>query len=500
MPYQVNFGRMTMQSSAFIANPASRFRIAVLGDFSASANAGRLETGGALAARKPLRVDCDNLDAVLARFGIKLKLQLGSGVVEIPIASMDDFHPDQLYHKLALFGQLAALRQRLNTASTFATAAAELQSWAGDLPIAAPVEPARGSVIPSEGGLNDFARLVGGSGGNAAPAPGEVETPISRLLREIVGPHVVAEKDPRQPAMVAAVDAALSEAMRSVLHHPDFLALEAAWRSVDFLIRRLETGEQLQVVLYDITAEEIAADLSCVDALEETGLYRMLVELPAHDAHQGAFSAIVGNYTFDRTPSHAELLGRLARIVARAPAPFVTALDSAAIDQDPKALPPPVVEAWAALAAQPESACLGLATPRFLLRLPYGDRSDAIESFDFEEFNAQVGLRGMVWGNPATLVALLLGQSFVEYGPKLHLGSIMAAGDMPFHFFTGSDGEQVALPCTERMLTTRTATFLAAQGFMPLVATKGSPEVRLASFHGYNGAPLAGPWAPVPAT
>ena len=136
-----------------------------------------------------------------------------------------------------------------------------------------------------------------------------------------MAPHVVPAKDPRQDALVAAVTASLAATMRDVLHHPDFQALEALWRAVDLLVRRLELDEKLQVVLYDVTAEELAADLARADALEDTGLYQMLVEAPAQDAHQGPFSVILGQYVFDQTPPHAELLGRVAKIAAAAGAP-----------------------------------------------------------------------------------------------------------------------------------------------------------------------------------
>ena len=101
--------------------------------------------------------------------------------------------------------------------------------------------------------------------------------------------------------------------MRRVLHHPDFQAAEAIWRGVEFLVRRIETGARMEIVLYDVSAEELAADLAATDALEETGLYGMLVEQPALDAHQGPLSAIIGLYGFELTPPHADLLGRVAQ-------------------------------------------------------------------------------------------------------------------------------------------------------------------------------------------
>src|SRR3546814_7389721 len=98
---------------------------------------------------------------------------------------------------------------------------------------------------------------------------GDVDAPAAELLRHLVGPHVVPAADPRQDALVAQVDEALAGTMRRILHHPDFQTLESLWRSVDMLVRRLETGGSLQIVLYDISAEEIAADLAAADDLEE---------------------------------------------------------------------------------------------------------------------------------------------------------------------------------------------------------------------------------------
>src|SRR5262245_33038074 len=73
------------------------FRIAILGDFSGLANRGEAEPGD-LAGRKLHRVDRENLDSVLAALGAKLRLPLDDGEeVELRFASLDDFHPDQVF-------------------------------------------------------------------------------------------------------------------------------------------------------------------------------------------------------------------------------------------------------------------------------------------------------------------------------------------------------------------------------------------------------------------
>src|SRR4051812_12034323 len=494
MGYEVNFGSMRAAASRPGSKKTGSFRIAVLGDFSARANTGKLDTGASLATRKPLKVDCDNLDAMLKRCGVKLRLPIGEGgtVVELAVNSMDDLHPDQLYNNVPIFSELSGLRQRLKTTSTFAKAAKEVQAWAGVKISLPPRHRPRSGSIPVNGKLSDFARLVG-----VPTAPAKPAVSIADMLKNLVGPYVVPAKDPRQDQLVATVDSALAGLMRSVLHHPDFQSFEALWRSVDMLVRRLETDEHLQIVLYDITAEEIAADLSKADALENSGLYKLLIEQPAMDAAQGPFSVVIGNYLFEQTPPHAELLGRIGKILAQTQTAFIAGVGTSCLETKPADLHPLVREAWDALAEMPEAAYLGLVVPRVMLRNPYGKRTDPIESFEFEEFTPQAGLSGMLWANSSIIAGLLLGVTFTQQGSKMKPGSVLSVGEMPFYYYTDSDGDQTALPCTERMLSSKMAELVAKHRFMPMLSIKGRPEVRLGGFTSLADTQLAGSWQPV---
>jgi type VI secretion system protein ImpC len=493
MQYQVNFGTVSGEIAHEARSSSAPFRIAVLGDFSARANRGELETGADLAGRKPLKVDVDNLDDMIERLGIELVLPVGEegASVEVALTCIDDFHPDELYDNLDIFSELSGLRQRLNNSSTFDGAAQELMSWGaeGGKKKKKKRAKARGAVVPVNGKLSDFAELVG----RPTSGAGE-ESSIDELLKQIVGPHIVPEKDPRQDAMVATLDEVLSMALRAVLHHPDFQTLEALWRSIDFLVRRLETSSHLQIVLYDITAEEVAADLSSEEDLEDTGLFKLLVEQPPLDAHQGALSAVIANYTFEMTPPHADLLGRIAKIAAQGQWPFIAALGADCLDLKFDDLHPLVKDSWDPLKELPEAAYLGLTVPRFMLRMPYGKKTDPIDPFDFEEFTPQTGLRSMLWGNSAIIVGLLLGEGFSKQGQAIELGSIMTVGDIPFHYYTDADGDQTALPCTERLIPVSKAEKIMAQRLMPMLSIQGRPEIRLGSFQAVGGGLLAGCW------
>lgn len=472
-----NFGQLDATAPAWAAKRP--VRIAVLGDFSGGAAAGRLETGSDLAARKLLPVEFDNLEDTMARLGVKLTLPIGDGGagVEVEFNDLEAFHPDPLYRELPVFKALADLRKRLNTTSTFAKAAAEVQSWAGSSRkrvSRAGKRRSRSGAPAADAKLSDFARLIG-------VAPDVVtDGPVDALLRSIVGPFVVPAPDPKKDALVATVDKALSDAMRAVLHQPEFQNLESLWRGLDMLLRRIETGPMLQVLLVDVSAEEFAADLSATDDLTETGLYSMLVDKPSQDKN-GGLSLICGLYQFEPTPPHAELLGRAAKIAAHAGAPFVTAIASDALMDRRKAPHPLVAEALQELRGLAEGSHLALLSPRFMLRHPYGKRSDPISAFDFEEFTSADGLRGMLWGHPAILAACLLAAP---------TGRTLSIGDLPFHFFTDADGDQVALPCTERLINADTAARLRQFGIGALMAHKGQPELRVAGIESVTGSEI----------
>jgi predicted component of type VI protein secretion system len=497
--FQFNFGRVATDRPAPRRLPEERFRIALLGDFSGRAHRGEHRIRDELARLKPLQLDVDTFSTIIEKFGTRLRLPMGAardgGTIELNPTSLDDLHPDALYDSLALFSELARLRERLSQPGTFAAAAAEVRQWApapGAADASAPAPaPARNDAVRTDGGLIDFVALLG------LPAMPPAPSPIDALIREVIRPHLqqaVVPDASDAPELTAAVDRALSASMREVLHHPDFQGLEAAWRSLDFIVRRVETDATLQVVVYDISADEFAADLGATDVLEDTGLYRLLVEQPALDPRQGALSALVGHYSFAMTAPHAELLGRIGAIAARAAAPFIAAIGHQGLQVPDDAMDPAVVQGWQALRKLPAAHYVALATPCFLLRQPYGKRSDEIERFAFEEFDPRRPPTHMLWGNPAVLAAVLLGQHVREAGADVAPARQLDVDNLPLCLWTDADGDAVAQPCTELLFTDRTMARVQTLGFIPVLQRQGRAEVRLGGFVSLAGAQLAGRW------
>ncbi|MTH98013.1 type VI secretion system contractile sheath small subunit [Roseibium sp. RKSG952] len=488
------FGKLTVERPGDLDAPRTKFRIALLGDFSGRASRGELEIGDALAARKPVKFDVDTLDDVIGRFSTTLVLPLGDGGtgVEVALSGIDDLHPDELFENVPVFDELASMRDRVARGDK--QAIADLRDWASSSEAGSHKRKrAKGAQVPAGCKLSDFQNLIGDIKGTMAQP-----SPASELIGHIVAPHIEAAPDPDVDELLAVLDVALSDAMRTILHHPDFQAVESTWRSLEFLARRVETGARLEIVLYDVSAEEWAADLAAQEELSESGLFRMLAEEPRLDDAQGPLSAVFGLYTLEETPPHAELMARMAKIAAWMNASFVAAVSPQFLETRKEDRHPLVARTWDALRALPEAAHAGLIAPRFLLRLPYGRKTDPVEPFDFEEFTLRSGLKGMLWANPVILSAVLMAETASRGGKTMRLGEIMSIGDIPLHTMTDQYGDQIALPCTERLLNTRTMADVVTRGFMSVLSIKGRNEVRQGSFQALGAGALAGPWELAP--
>jgi type VI secretion system protein ImpC len=182
-------------------------RLLLCGDFSGRGGRG-LDDPASLATRPVLRVDADNLDALIMRLAPAVELPGAGETVAIAFAAIDDFHPDRLFDRLDAFSHPRALRRRLLDPASFPQASAELLG-AG-----------------AESDAVTMQRLLGRSAPaltpTAAPKARTAAAAVDALLRQVVSGDVVPDTGSRQAQLVSAIDLAIADQMRPVLHHPRF--------------------------------------------------------------------------------------------------------------------------------------------------------------------------------------------------------------------------------------------------------------------------------------
>jgi type VI secretion system protein ImpC len=136
--------------------------------------------------------------------------------------------------------------------------------------------------------------------------------------------------------------------------------------------------------------------------------------------------------------------------------------------------------------------------PRFLVRLPYGAKTDACELIAFEEMGEEYDHERLLWGNPAIACAALLAASFGEDGWSMRPGKHSNLDGLPTYVYQ-RDGDFVAQPCAETIMTERAAKAIQDCGVMCLASIKDTDEVRLVRFQCSSKVvgPLNGPWTHV---
>ena len=453
--------------------PGASFSILVLADLSGRANQGQRQP---LAGRPILKLDCDNFDRVLASHGPRLKLATRVGETEpltLRFAALDDFHPDHLLKSIASLAELVSAWRLLKSPTAATEGAQKLEQILGR--VTQTQEPASQPATPAESMDDTMARLLG-----KAPksTPGVSKTGsssgVQALINQIVGATgASASGSSSTSPLISAAELEMRARLQTILHHSDFQALEAAWRGLDFLVRRLPEDEPIKLSVMDVSLAELREDLR--------GLHSLLRDEPPN--------LVVGDYTFSPTKPDLETLGAIARLCASLNTNFLAAAhphwigcDSLAQHPDPDdwtlAMSTELAVAWQALRASPESARIGLALPRFLLRQPYGPSSDPIDTFGFEELPAVTEHETFLWGNPAFLCAYLLANASVGDPEDTGFSGTEDVGELPV-FPLIQDGERTTKPCGEAWLVDRAVARIASQGFIALQSFKGRDAVRV---------------------
>lgn len=491
------FGMPLPENSVATPDSDSPFRILVIGDFGSDNSWG-----------SPVKVDRDNLDRVLQRCNVRVRPtgSMGFSGVEIPLASMEDFHPDRLYERLELFASMRERRDRLEDDSTFAEEAEAI--------LAARGKPESGKLTstssPPATGIEVgdlFDQMLDQTETSQRSVVDQIATGslnIDELVRQTIAPHLVDSADPRQAEFIAGVDSAIAETMRRLLHHPAYQHVEAAWLGVKMLIRRLETGPDLQIHLLNVSKSQLAEDVSSNDDLSRSRLYKLLFDATTV-AGSDPWTVVIGNFTFDASPSDTEMLGRIAQIHSSAGAVFVAgALPAVVGCSDLAATPDPhdwssprgdAADHWQALRALSAAASIALTLPRILARNPYGASSDPIDSFKFEEIPDGTVHRNYLWMNAAFVVATILGRSFSQAGWSLNSAWAPALEDLPVYFYD-DNGESVLKPCGEVELVLRAGEVLSDAGLTPVHSVRDQGSVLVPSLRSLSSSqkPVAGAW------
>ncbi len=311
----------------------------------------------------------------------------------------------------------------------------------------------------------------------SSPETQSTNGPFREHLQELA--RAYARHQQSAPGDASPRYAELGGHMRRILHHPEFQEIESVWRGLDFLLGEVNkhesansTGNGVHIYIAQYSREDANRELPALALDPPAGAAAEPGTRIQELLNARRWRAIAGLYTFGPAAFDIQLLRQMALLAAQARAPFVSAWPAAGAEAN-------MGPDWGELTAMPEADHLGLALPRFLLRLPYGEGGSPIDSFPFEEMLGDPVPSRYLWGNPALACLSLLARG----------GEALDVTGLPLHVYE-KEGKVATAPCAETPIAEVRELALIEAGLMPLVPSAKSDSARLAGFRAINGKEL----------
>ncbi|MCJ7814504.1 MAG: type VI secretion system contractile sheath large subunit, partial [Xanthomonadales bacterium] len=385
---------MNIQFTANHGNPSEKSpgegptNILLVGNFSGrDSGQGPQDIGGAVL--NIFHADILDPDKAISRLNPIASICIGDEQVELVFSNMDDFHPDALYRSQPAFAVMQELKQALGDPARAERASQVCRQLLGHAQSDQPEPVDRPQTQPAktapEASGDMFSRLLGQVPGASTPAKAATQ----RLLEQAVGSDLVPKSSRDHELLQDNLDKWCEAAMRELLRSPVFRELEANWRSLQLLAEHVEFDEDTALWLVDIGTAKPSA--------WGPGLGQAVTRKLAGER----VDLIVALHEFSDTSDSITDLRALMTTAGTLSAPVLAAADPVLAGlpgMRASRTPPPAIDAndiadvsspdWQTLRREPGAARVGLGFPRVLLRQPYGSRSDAVDTFDFEELEA----------------------------------------------------------------------------------------------------------------
>ncbi len=328
---------------------------------------------------------------------------------------------------------------------------------------------------------------------NDATRKGRIVEAVQTLAQQalanttVIGEDVFSTVD----ALRAALDEKLSEQINLIIHHPDFQALEAAWRGLHYLVMNTSTGKDLKIRVLNISKEECRKTFRQYRdaAWDQSPLFKKVYEAEFGQLGGQPYGAFICDYSFDHSAPDLDVMKGLAKIGAAAHAPFIAGAAPGLMGMESwqelanprdlsKLFDATDYAAWRSFRSTDDSRYMALAMPRFLGRPIYGAKTEPVEEFDFEE---DVGGNHdkHLWLNAAYAMGARITEAFSTYGWCTRIRGVESGGTveaLPTAMFPTDDGGMDLKCPTEIAISDRREAELSSTGLMALVHRKNSDQ------------------------
>jgi type VI secretion system protein ImpC len=305
------------------------------------------------------------------------------------------------------------------------------------------------------------------------------------LIQSVLDAESVSVDEIRQNSesygwLIAEIEEKICRQLDAILHHADFRRLEAAWRTVAFLVERTDFGENCELVFVNVSKQGLLDDFEDSPEVFQSRLYQQVYSDEFGQFGGRPYGVLVGDYEFGPGAPDVTLMQRIASVSAVSHAPFIAAASAEFFDIETyeqfsklrdlaSIFAQPKYARWNSFRASPDSRYVGLTMPGFLLRKPY---DISIGSLQYRE-TARDAERELLWGNTGYALVTRLIDSFAQYRWCLNSTGDVAGKVEGLNIDRGPGNIGSGRIPTRFLLTDKRETEVVEQGFIPLSVHKG---------------------------
>lgn len=349
------------------------------------------------------------------------------------------------------------------------------------------------TAVVQAGELSLLDRIV--QEGNMAVEPSQnayAKQLLGQFATQILDEGMKAAPDKGVVAMinerVAEIDKIISDQLNAIMHNEDFQALEASWTGLRDMVFGTETSSRLKLRLMNVSKKELLKDLETAVDHDMSALFKKVYEEEYGTFGGHPYSLLIGDYYFGRHPQDMALLQRISKVAAASHAPFIASVAPAMFDMKSftdlgiprdmsKIFESAELATWRSFRESEDSRYVAMVLPKYAARLPYGAKTNPVETFAFEENVDGKDHSKYLWANSAYQLGLRITDAFAKYGWSTAIRGVEGGGKvsgMAAHAYKTDEGDVVLKCPTEVTITDRREKELNDLGFIAVVNSKGS--------------------------
>ena len=291
-------------------------------------------------------------------------------------------------------------------------------------------------------------------------------------------------------AVLAETDQRICAELNAIIHHPEFIALESAWRGLYYLVKNTPPSENIKIRVFNISKKLLFRTLKKFrgSSWDQSPIFRKLYEDEYGTAGGEPLGVIIGDYYFNHLAPDMELLRGIAQIAAATHSPFISGADPSIMNLEswrqlanPRDIASifmtPQYTLWRSFRDSEDSRYVALTLPRILARVPYGPDSNQVRGFAFSEETEKEDQDTQVWINAAYAMGININRAFDRYGWCARIRGVRSGGivnNLPVYANdTGDSRTSMRLP-VEIAIPEHREEDLSCNGFLTLCFCKNS--------------------------